>query len=31
MRNPKDLKNDEDLVEYLVNIIKDKEKIFEEL
>jgi hypothetical protein len=31
MRNPKDLKNDEDLVEYLVIIIKDKEKVFEEL
>lgn len=30
-RNAKDLKNDEDMAEYLVNIIKDKEKVIEEM
>lgn len=29
-RNTKDLKQDEDIVEYLVNIIKEKEKNIEE-
>jgi hypothetical protein len=30
-RSAKDLGQDEDLVEYLVNIVKDKERIIEEL
>ncbi len=31
-KNPKDLlKNDEDLVEYLVNMVKEREKTIEEL
>ena len=30
-RNAKDIGQDEDVVEYLVNIVKDKEKMVEEL
>lgn len=30
-KNVKDMRNDEDIVDYLVSIIKEKEKQFEEL
>jgi hypothetical protein len=30
-RNARELNQDEDIVEYLVNIVKDKERVIEEL